>query len=291
MVLITGASGRIARRTAELLASNGRALRLMTRTPQRVPELARAEVVYGDFAEPASLDRAFAGVTTALVVSGSAEPGKRALLHRNAFEAAARARVQHVVYLSLEGSSPESKYPYSRDHALSEQYLAASGLPFSVLRNAFYIDMFLDMFNAAGVIRGPAKQGRAAFASREDCARVAAATETHLKDTQIGARLREQMERNRGDHLKNRDGGAGVHLFNVFERRGQRRVRHEFAGDTDAFVEAHQVRRSIDVHALPRRLGHRAHEGTGAALAIGAGDMDHRRQSALRVIELLQQHA
>src|ERR1700722_18426739 len=175
VMLITGASGRVARRTSELLASEGRALRLMTRTPQRVPGLARAEVVYGDFAEPASLDRAFAGVTTALVVSGSAEPGKRALLHRNAFEAAARARVQHVVYLSLQGSSPDSKYPYSRDHALSEQYLAATGLAFTVLRNAFYMDMFLDVFDAAGVIRGPAKQGRAAFVSREDCARVAAA--------------------------------------------------------------------------------------------------------------------
>ena len=175
MMLITGASGRVARRTSELLGSEGRALRLMTRTPQRVSGLARAEVVYGDFAEPASLDHAFAGVTTALIVSGSAEPGKRALLHRNAFEAAARAHVQHVVYLSLQGSSPESKYPYSRDHALSEQYLAATGLAFTVLRNAFYMDMFLDMFDAAGIIRGPAKQGRAAFVSREDCARVAAA--------------------------------------------------------------------------------------------------------------------
>ncbi len=174
-MLITGASGRIAWRTAELLASEGRALRLMTRTPERVPRLPRAEVVYGDFAEPASLDAAFAGVNTVLVVSGSAEPGKRALLHRNAFEAAERARVQHVVYLSLQGSSPESKYPYSRDHALSEQYLAAAGLPFTVLRNAFYMDMFLDMFDASGTIRGPAKQGRGAFVSREDCARVAAA--------------------------------------------------------------------------------------------------------------------
>jgi NAD(P)H dehydrogenase (quinone) len=175
MMLITGASGRIARRTAELLVSEGRALRLMTRTPERIPRLACEEVVYGDFSEPASLDGAFAGISTALVVSGSAEPGKRALLHRNAFEAAARARVQHVVYLSLQGSAPESKYPFSRDHALSEQYLAATGLSFTVLRNAFYMDMFIDMFDAAGVIRGPAKQGRAAFVSREDCARVAAA--------------------------------------------------------------------------------------------------------------------
>ena len=123
-MLITGASGRVARRTAELLAGEDQSLRLMTRTPQRVPLLIGAEVVYGDFADPASLDRAFAGVTVALIVSGFAEPGQRARLHRNAFEAAARARVQHVVYLSLQGAGSDSKYPFSRDHALSEQYLA-----------------------------------------------------------------------------------------------------------------------------------------------------------------------
>jgi NAD(P)H dehydrogenase (quinone) len=175
MMLITGASGRVARRTAELLAGEDQSLRLMTRTPQRVPLLMGAEVVYGDFADPASLDRAFAGVSTALVVSGFAEPGQRARLHRNAFEAAARARVQHVVYLSLQGAGSDSKYPFSRDHALSEQYLAETGLASTVLRNAFYMDMFLDMFDATGTIRGPAKQGRGAFVSREDCARVAAA--------------------------------------------------------------------------------------------------------------------
>ena len=86
-------------------------------------------------------------------------------------------------------------------------------------------------------------------------------------------------------------GGAGIHLFNVFQRARRAPVRHELAGDADALVEAHQMRRGIDVHALPRRLGHRAQEGTGAALAVGAGDMDHRWQPTLRMIELLQQHA
>jgi uncharacterized protein YbjT (DUF2867 family) len=71
MFLITGASGRVARRAAELLAQRGFGLRLMTRTPQRAPKLEGVEVVRGDFAEPATLDDAFAGVSNALVVSGS----------------------------------------------------------------------------------------------------------------------------------------------------------------------------------------------------------------------------
>ena len=96
-MLITGASGRVARRTAELLAGEGRPLRLMTRTPQ-VPDLMGAEVVYGDFADPASLDRAFAGVTTALVVSAFAEPGQRARLHRNASRRP-RVRVSSTLFI------------------------------------------------------------------------------------------------------------------------------------------------------------------------------------------------
>ena len=175
MLLITGASGRIARRAAAFVAQGGYPLRLMTRTPQQAPRLVGVDVVRGDFAQPATLPDAFAGISAALVVSGSGKPGERARLHRNAFEAAVRAGVRHVVYLSLEGASPISKYPFSRDHFLSEQYLAGAGIPYTVLRNAFYLDMFLDKFDAEGVMRGPASETRGAFVSREDAARTAAA--------------------------------------------------------------------------------------------------------------------
>lgn len=175
LILITGASGRIGRRTAELLAGGSNHLRLMSRNLQAVPKLAAAEVLRGDFKEPTTLDRVFRGVDVAFIISGSGKPGERALLHRNAFEEAAKAHVGQVVYLSLQGAGPESKFPYSRDHYLSEQYLMAAGIPFTVLRAAFYIDMFLGMFDADGVVRVPSDQGRAAFVSREDVARVATA--------------------------------------------------------------------------------------------------------------------
>ena len=55
MILITGASGRIAHRTAELLAQSGRRLRFMTRNPDKAPKLPETETVRGDFGEPATL--------------------------------------------------------------------------------------------------------------------------------------------------------------------------------------------------------------------------------------------
>ena len=174
-VLITGASGRIGSQTAKILAASGQQLRLMSREPERVPRIAAAEIVRADFDHVASLDSAFAGVNTALVISGSGSPGKRAESHRNAFEAAKRAKVSHVIYLSLMGAAFDSKYPYSRDHFVSEQYLAETGLSHTILRDAFYFGMFVDLFDSNGIIRGPACEGRGAFVARECVARTAAA--------------------------------------------------------------------------------------------------------------------
>lgn len=175
MILITGASGQIGSRVAQLLAARGYPLRLMTRDPARAPSLPGCDVVQGDFAHPETLNQAFAGVETALVISGQAPPGERALTHRNAFEAARQAGAKHVIYLSLKGAGPQSKYGYCRDHFQSEQFLAATGLPHTVLRNAFYQDMFFTKFDLAGVMIGTAGQGQGAYVAREDAARAAAA--------------------------------------------------------------------------------------------------------------------
>ena len=42
------------------------------------------------------------------------------------------------------------------------------------------------------------------------------------------------------------------------------------------------------MHALTCGLEDRAHEGDGRALAVGAGDMNHRRQMPLRMIERVE---
>ena len=48
------------------------------------------------------------------------------------------------------------------------------------------------------------------------------------------------------------------------------------------------MRRRVDVNGQTRRLQDRAHEGDGRALAVGAGDMDHRRQRPLRIAERIE---
>jgi len=174
MILITGASGHVGTRIAELLSKDELPMRLMAHESRKVPLLPHAEYVIADFGDIASLDRAMKGIERAFIVSGHARPGERAKLHRNAFQAAARAGVKHLVYLSFQNASPHSEFPDCRDHHQSEQYLAETGVPYTSLRDNTYMDMLSVMPNDQGIIRGPAGNGRAAFVSREDVAQVAA---------------------------------------------------------------------------------------------------------------------
>lgn len=175
MILVTGASGRIGSRVAQYLVAQQQPLRLMSRTPDELPDYEGVEKVFGDFNDPESLETAFDGIYTALIISGKDIPGNRCVGHKQAFDAAKQANVGHIVYLSLLGASPESEFPYCRDHYQSEKFLAATGVPYTALRNAFYLDFFLPKFDDNGVIRGPGDTGNGAFVSREDAARAAAA--------------------------------------------------------------------------------------------------------------------
>lgn len=175
MILVSGATGHVGGRAAELLVAKGLPVRLLVRDPLRAPRLAGAEIALGDYADDAAMDRALAGVETAFFVSAKAPPGEREKLHERAFAAAKRAGVGHVVYLSLQGAAPDSSYPYSRDHWRSERALKETGLPHTILRNGKYAEQILSMIGEDGAVRGPADDGRVAWITREDSARMVAA--------------------------------------------------------------------------------------------------------------------
>jgi len=167
-ILITGASGHIGKRVAELLS--GQELRLMARKPEKLGAFNGAEKVQGDYSDPASLAAAFKGIQTAFIVSGYAAPGERALLHKNAIDAAARAGVSHMVYLSFQGAAPDSKFPMSRDHFQTEAFIRQSGIAYTILRDSFYLDLVPEMFGKARNMKGPGGNGKVAWVSREDAA-------------------------------------------------------------------------------------------------------------------------
>ena len=73
------------------------------------------------------------------------------------------------------------------------------------------------------------------------------------------------------------------------EQRGERVVVDQRAGEPDALVEADQMRAGEHVDACARGFERGAQEGAGRALAVGPGDMEHRRQRVLRTAEPVEQ--
>jgi len=108
LILVTGATGKIGSSIAKHLERLGKELRLLVRDLNKLSDFPEAEKVTGDYGDVDSLDRAFRGVSSAFIVSGYAEPGERAKLHRNAFRAAQRAGIRYLIYLSTLGASSDS---------------------------------------------------------------------------------------------------------------------------------------------------------------------------------------
>jgi NAD(P)H dehydrogenase (quinone) len=174
LILVTGATGKIGSCIAGHLERLGRRVRLLARDPNKLSDFPAADKVKGDYGDVESLDRAFTGVLSAFIVSGYAEPGKRAKLHRNAFAAARRAGVRYLIYLSTLGASPDSRFPMSRDHYESEQFLKATDVPHTILQDSFYSELAIQMFNEEGVMKGPGGQGKVSWVGREEIAEAAA---------------------------------------------------------------------------------------------------------------------
>ncbi|OUD85480.1 NAD(P)H azoreductase [Clavibacter michiganensis subsp. michiganensis] len=138
------------------------------------------EVTYGDRA--ATL-RALTGVEILLMVS-AAEDEHRLAQHVAFVDAAAEAGVRHVVYTSFQGAAPDATFTLARDHHATEDRIRASGMAWTFLRDAFYIDFVSQLVGDDGVIRGPAGGGRVAAVTRADVAQVAA---TILRDPESHA--------------------------------------------------------------------------------------------------------
>lgn len=183
-IVITGASGHLGRRTAELLLETDgvRAddVVLLTRSPDKLVDLAArgAQVRYGDFADPDTLPAAFAGATRVLLISVDAGV-ERVGQQETAIDAAKTAGAGLIAYTSYPNPDPDHN-PASvvADHAATEAAIIRSGVPHTFLRNAVYSE-YVAAFSTQnplteGVFVHNFGEGASAFVSREDCAAAAA---------------------------------------------------------------------------------------------------------------------
>ena len=183
MILITGGTGTSGREIVEAVARTGRPLRVIARDVARAEPLKKlgAEVVRGDFTDPASLERAMAGVERVFLNSGPTE--NLVDLQGNVIDAARRTGVRHVVKLSVFGADlPEApRVRFMRQHIDVEHRLRGSGLAWTMLRPTFFMQNLLGSavsIRQSGAIFMPAADGRAPYIDTRDIADVAAAALT-----------------------------------------------------------------------------------------------------------------
>lgn len=182
MFVVTGASGKLGRRTVEYLREHVDAARVVaaTRTPDRASDLGVA-TRQADFDDPDGLPAAFDGAERLLLISTDVVDarGTRIRQHTNAIQAAVKAGVGHVIYTSfVRTTEPDNPAFVARDHGATEQALAESGLTYTMLRENIYADMLLLSAPAAvaqGVLAGNEGDGAVAYVTRDDIAATAAA--------------------------------------------------------------------------------------------------------------------
>lgn len=183
-LLVTGATGQLGKLVLDQLLSSGV-------EPARIIATSRDTAKLGDYAakgvktrvadfdDPASLESAFAGADRILIISTDAldQPGKRLKQHLAAVAAAKKAGAKHILYTSMP--SPEtSVIPFAPDHLGTEKAIKATGIPYTILRNGWYMEnLFMALPHAleTGQWYSSSGEGRLAHIARADAAKAAAA--------------------------------------------------------------------------------------------------------------------
>ena len=176
MILVSGATGQLGRGVVDALLVRRPASDIIAsvRDPAKAADIAErgVEVRRGDFADPASLATAFAGVDQVLLISAD-KLGEEALrLHRTAIAAARNAGASRILYTSHMGARQESPFAPADQHARTQDDLAASGVAFTALRHGFYAESCLQMVGdglKAGELRVP-EDGPVSWTARADLA-------------------------------------------------------------------------------------------------------------------------
>lgn len=179
-LLITGATGQLGGLVIDALLETVPAAAIVAgvRDPAKAAAIRDRGVGVRvvDYSRPETLAGALAGVDRLLLISGS-ELGKRTAQHRNVIAAAKSAGVGLIAYTSILHADA-SPLLLAGEHRDTEAALAESAVPFVLLRNGWYTEVYtwrLPLALKHGAFLGAAGEGRISAAARADYARAAAA--------------------------------------------------------------------------------------------------------------------
>lgn len=189
MIVVTAATGNLGTHVVEQLLETVPAdqIRVAVRNPGKAAAFAAkgVEVVKADYASAADWPAALDGADRLLLISSS-EVGQRLPQHQTVIAAAKAAGVGQIVYTSVLHADGVSA-PMLQEHLPTEAAIKASGVPFTLLRNGWYLENYTENLDAPlgmGKLFGAGKDGKISAAARADYA--AAAVKALTEDGHVG---------------------------------------------------------------------------------------------------------
>ncbi|PWW04789.1 NAD(P)H dehydrogenase (quinone) [Paenibacillus cellulosilyticus] len=147
------------------------------RDPKKAEQLSERgiDVRTANFNDYDSLLNAFEGIDRVLMISTD-DMANRVQQHKAVIQAAKEKQVGFIAYTSAPKAST-SKLSLAADHRATEEAIIASGIPYSILRNNWYLENEMGTFQA--VLNGApwiiaSGEGQVGWATRLDFAEAAA---------------------------------------------------------------------------------------------------------------------
>ncbi|HJU90002.1 MAG TPA: SDR family oxidoreductase [Gemmatimonadaceae bacterium] len=163
MILVVGATGDLGAAITRLLLDRGERVRALVRSSS-YESLTRegVEVVRGDLKDRASLDAAVKDVDVVITTANSARRGgddnpQTVELegNRNLIDAARSAGVKQFIFISAQIANASSPVPFLAGKGQSEEYLRASGMPYTIIAPNMFMEVWTSM-----LVGAPARAGR-----------------------------------------------------------------------------------------------------------------------------------
>jgi NADH dehydrogenase len=163
MILVVGSTGTLGRKVTRTLLSSGEEVRAMTRSLAKSDELKAlgAKPVRADLRDPDSLEFALRGVRTVVAAAhsllGRGDESSAKIDdegHRILIDQAKAAGVEHFIYTSAQGASPDHPIDFWRTKSKIESYLKDSGLTYTIVRPTAFIDTHAYMLLGKYVLDG-----------------------------------------------------------------------------------------------------------------------------------------
>ncbi|MEO5755409.1 MAG: NAD(P)H-binding protein [Mesorhizobium sp.] len=176
MILVTGASGYVGGKAlAGLLHQGLPAIGMVRNVDRRGASLPiQAPLRVADYDDPASLLRAFDGITTLLFVSSDGAGPDMLSHHAHVINAAVAQKISSVVFTSIIDIDAQSPFYFTPVYSDAERRLSESGLASTILRCGLYSDLVLNEWIkpalSTGTLSLPTGAGQIAAISRDDVA-------------------------------------------------------------------------------------------------------------------------